>query len=1110
VNSRILALAALCLLSSTARADASFDFEDQQIPPGWSQGSGTQASWIITDAVASAGSHSLRSGPIADGQLASIVWSGTFDESMLSFDLRVQSESCCDHFQLLIDGTVVHTLSGNASAWTQVRESLSAGPHTIQWTYRKDGSHAVGADAAWIDNVRVGAPLPVVDPLLQHPGAVVVSAEGRIAEARMDSPTLTVHEATFAGALGFAPNGALYIADRQRNQVLRYQPVSSTFQPVASNIGLSAIAVLSDRVIGGRIGSCGAYSTVFLASGNVFNGSQPGSCADEWRTIVRQGNDLFVLQYDRITRRATAAPGTISASLALAHGASDLARAADGSYWTVAGNVLRHLGNDGAVLETHLLDRYVEHVALREDGLLAVAGYDGTGFVRPDHGFQSWRAGSGYAHDIAFVAGIVVDQDGDTLPLWFEQAYGFDPSSNADAALDSDGDTLTNAQEYVFKSNPRLADSDADGASDAQEQVAGSNPRHPDTDGDGLTDGVEIVDLGSNPLAVDSDSDGMGDYYEFTHGLNVVLNDALADPDGDGLGNLDEFQRGTNPAAADSDADGLGDGAEVQTHGTDPLDSDTDGDGLTDGAEVNSHGTLPLLVDTDADGLGDFLEAVTLGSNPLSGDSDGDGMPDGWEHAHALNLVANDAAGDADLDGLANGAEFLAGTDPTNADSDHDELGDNDEIGLGTDPTRPDSDGDRVPDGWEFAFAHDPLVPDAARDDDRDSFTALEEFWSGSAENDAASHPRPQSWSTHQGNARHNGFQPMSLRQPLGTSPTLQVAIAGLTQPVVAGNGRIFYTRSRYEAPGNILVAIDATTGLESWRKSFGNVFSTSPPAYAEGRVYVQTGNHSGDTFLHAYDAVSGELVFKSPHSAQWEQYLAPTVFDGHVYINGGYYGGAYAFDRVTGAQQWFAGLAQWDEWTPAVDADHVYAYTGGSLDVLDRATGTVQFTMLDPRFGWNGYTVGMAPVLGGYDNVIVCQAGHMTSFDVKARAVAWTRDNCPLLQPAAANAIVFSIDGNALYAIDELDGSTAWTQTFATTLRDNVVVTREFAIVSDQTHTHFVRMSDRAIVRSLPATGNKTLTDDGRLIIVGDQQISVYRLGVLDPAQVVFANSFE
>ena len=50
-------------------------------------------------------------------------------------------------------------------------------------------------------------------------------------------------------------------------------------------------------------------------------------------------------------------------------------------------------------------------------------------------------------------------------------------------------------------------------------------------------------------------------------------------------------------------------------------------------------------------------------------DTDGDGMPDSFELAYGGNATSFDPAGDADGDGMNNLAEYLAGTDSTNANS---------------------------------------------------------------------------------------------------------------------------------------------------------------------------------------------------------------------------------------------------------------------------------------------------------------------------------------------------------------------------------------------------------------------------------------------------------
>ncbi|MGZ4843338.1 MAG: beta strand repeat-containing protein [Candidatus Angelobacter sp.] len=92
------------------------------------------------------------------------------------------------------------------------------------------------------------------------------------------------------------------------------------------------------------------------------------------------------------------------------------------------------------------------------------------------------------------------------------------------AGLDTDGDGLTNLQEFQLGTDPRNPDTDGDGVSDGEEVKRGTNPLNADTDGDGLTDADEIR-LGTNPLNPDTDGDGIPDGIEVKLGLNPLVSD---------------------------------------------------------------------------------------------------------------------------------------------------------------------------------------------------------------------------------------------------------------------------------------------------------------------------------------------------------------------------------------------------------------------------------------------------------------------------------------------------------------------------------------------------------------------------------------------------------
>jgi hypothetical protein len=134
------------------------------------------------------------------------------------------------------------------------------------------------------------------------------------------------------------------------------------------------------------------------------------------------------------------------------------------------------------------------------------------------------------------------------------------------ALTDSDGDGLTDdveqrgrviritrvggaVDELQVTSNPFNADTDGDGLSDAEEWAIGSNPRRADSDGDRTPDAREVNFLYSDPTKADTDDDGIDDTLEVEFFKTNLL---LADSDGDGFADGDElFEMNRNPRIAD-------------------------------------------------------------------------------------------------------------------------------------------------------------------------------------------------------------------------------------------------------------------------------------------------------------------------------------------------------------------------------------------------------------------------------------------------------------------------------------------------------------------------------------------------------------------------------
>ncbi len=80
--------------------------------------------------------------------------SGTYLAGTLSFFVKVSSEPGFDALRFYVDGVKVGEWSGTANTgWQSFSLPIAAGAHTFRWSYEKDGSGAIGQDAAWLDSV---------------------------------------------------------------------------------------------------------------------------------------------------------------------------------------------------------------------------------------------------------------------------------------------------------------------------------------------------------------------------------------------------------------------------------------------------------------------------------------------------------------------------------------------------------------------------------------------------------------------------------------------------------------------------------------------------------------------------------------------------------------------------------------------------------------------------------------------------------------------------------------------------------------------------------------------------------------------------------------------
>jgi len=316
------------------------------------------------------------------------------------------------------------------------------------------------------------------------------------------------------------------------------------------------------------------------------------------------------------------------------------------------------------------------------------------------------------------------DVDLDGMPNRWELEHNLDPEQAYDAEVDTDGDQLTNLEEFVNNTNPRRRDTDDDGAEDALELQANTLPNDADSDGDNMKDGYEL-NYGLDPLSPE---------------------DAMLDNDDDGLSNLEEFRLQLNPNNALSVISPIFLWEDSFENGASPMWSFTNQRAVdwavsskwySDGNFSLSTPNMPYYSSAQAEITGLFTAgtfsfdyrvsydstscvlALFLDDVPTAyyyynssrsdtldlpagvhtikfsananhnngycsisidnvrfaiagdGDPDSDGMPSAWETEHGFNpMDPTDAEGDPDFDGLTNVQEYEANTDPNVANID--------------------------------------------------------------------------------------------------------------------------------------------------------------------------------------------------------------------------------------------------------------------------------------------------------------------------------------------------------------------------------------------------------------------------------------------------------
>lgn len=354
-------------------------------------------------------------------------------------------------------------------------------------------------------------------------------------------------------------------------------------------------------------------------------------------------------------------------------------------------------------------------------------------------------------------------------------------------------------------------------------------------------------------------------------------------------------------------------------------------------------------------------------------------------------------------------------------------------------------------------------------------------------------------WSMFQGNAAHTGYVPVTL-DAAKFSPRWIWHVPGSDEsspavsPAVSADGVVYVTIPGNFAVANLYALRESDSGTK-WQYSFDSIFTINPPSVANGTVYAASSGHE-DTFMWFFDADTGFLKFQTAFQSQWEHYYSPTIYGDSAYTNGGYYGGAYGFSSLNGAAEWFAPLAQYDAWTPAVDENHVYAYLGGGLQVVNRSDGSLAFSIADDSFDWKGWSIDSAPVIGSLGEVLAINqaasygSNRLIRFNIATQSIDWSIEGTFKAQPALAKGVVYVGDNatKSLRALNESDGAQRWAWPLPasdeTLLDANIVVTDNLVFAVSGKAVYAIDLTSHQTVWSYPYSGSISISDNGVLYV--------------------------
>jgi outer membrane protein assembly factor BamB len=266
--------------------------------------------------------------------------------------------------------------------------------------------------------------------------------------------------------------------------------------------------------------------------------------------------------------------------------------------------------------------------------------------------------------------------------------------------------------------------------------------------------------------------------------------------------------------------------------------------------------------------------------------------------------------------------------------------------------------------------------------------------------------------------------QLLALNATDGTTLWGPIALVGTVGSANAAydNGHIFVVSSNGSDGGQLIEALDATTGTQQWSAAAPGQSDNSPPVALNGVVYT---DNSGD--ILAFDENTGAML--------WQGGAGGSTGTVAVTVDGVYGASpctAIALQPAVGTTLWYnnSGCEASGGATPVAANGLLYApntSNGSSGDIFDTETGAND----------GSYSADFIPAFSASTGFFLYK-GTLTGIQQSNNQVLWsfTGDGKLITAPITVNTWVFvgSSSGN-LYAVDAGTGNQLWTQNLGTAI---------------------------------------------------------------------------